>query len=184
LAKPSADSEALRHFLSRAGRTHDFSELHLVVTLYPDDDQPFLEMAVGVSLRSDGTAEPPIAWSLHPERQETAYKAATKLGLDAQLGFIKPGITAERERNVAESLAIGLGERESAFEWRFSRTRTAGLAGIYRMVAIIRGVKGAALEADILASATVRRPKLGVPLRAALPEMVRHVRLAGDPPNG
>ncbi len=66
LAKPDAERAAVQDYLLREMSTHDFYELHLVVNLYPDPNEPFVTLGIGVSLDSQDQSDRPIAWSLFP----------------------------------------------------------------------------------------------------------------------
>jgi hypothetical protein len=174
-ARPKAEQAILKKYLEHEGRTHNFFELHLVMTLHPDPAEPFVTAGVGVSLESDNFPKP-IAWSLYPIQSASPVKVVTSIGLNAKLGVIGPGVNRTVEHSVEDQFILGLGERESEFEWRFTRTKQAELVGIQRMFAVIKASKDSSFAASITVSATVRRSKMGIAaFRADLPEVVRRV---------
>jgi len=184
LKKPGADAErpAIREHLTREAKSHDFFELHLVLTLYPDQEEPFQTVAVNVALTADDPADDPIAWSLFPLRSATPIKVTTDVGLNAKLGFIQPTVDRKVETPIEKNFVLGLGEGESDFEWRFTETRAATLVGIQRMFAVVKVRRGGSFGAAVAVAATVRRQRLGLlHYNAELPSFVKRVVV---PPSG
>ncbi|GGS98263.1 hypothetical protein ACFFV7_21130 [Nonomuraea spiralis] len=176
LEQPEGERAAVDRYLLDTLATHDFFELHLVMTLYPDPGEPFEDAAMGVSLTTPDGRERPIAWSLFPLRSAVPVKVTNNVGINAKLGFAEPSLAHNTEHSRDDVFVLGLGERESDFEWRLRRTRAAELSGVQRMFAVVKARKGTPFEMTMIVSASVRRSRLGLSrFRARLPEVIRNV---------
>jgi hypothetical protein len=176
LGRPHMDHPSLDRYVLGMLASHEFFELHLVMTLYPEAGEPFEDAAVGVTFTGADEGNLPIAWSLFPLRSTVPVKVTNNLGISAKLGFVEPSAAHNTEYSRDDNFVLGLGERESSFEWRFRRTRTADLSGIHHMFAVVMAKKSDAFEVALVVSASVRRSKLGLArYRAKLPDTVGHV---------
>ncbi|WP_405535178.1 hypothetical protein OG787_12035 [Streptomyces sp. NBC_00075] len=174
----SVDAGVLEPYLVREAATSVFYLLHLVVNLRPDDRAPFAELGVGVALScpdgATGNGSGPIAWSLSPLRAAETTGVSTTVGLNGKFGIVEPQATRTVEGQ--SEYAIGMGERESDFEWRFTATPARGLAGAQHMYAVVKARGGTETRADIIVSASVRLSALGlIPYRAELPPLLARI---------
>jgi hypothetical protein len=174
----SVDAGVLTPYLAQEELNSAFYLLHLVVNLRPDNRAPFEELGVGVALScpasTSSNAVNPIAWSLSPLRATEATGVSTTLGLTGKLGIVEPQAT----RTVAgmSEYVVGVGERESDFEWRFTATNTRPLTGAQPMYAVIKAPSGIEIRANIVVSASVRLSKLGlIPYRPKLSPLLKEV---------
>ncbi|WP_150476454.1 hypothetical protein [Streptomyces alboniger] len=173
LDRPADERDAIDNHVRDRLATHEFYELHLVMTLHPQADEPFEDAALGVSLTALDGGEPPIAWSLFPLRATVPVTVTHSIGVNAKLGFVEPSATHSTELSSDQVSMLGLGERESDFEWRLRRTKAAELSGVQRMFAVVMARKGAPFQAKMIVSASVRRARLGLArFRANLPDNV------------
>ncbi|NUP16683.1 MAG: hypothetical protein HOZ81_11355 [Streptomyces sp.] len=174
----SVDAGVLEPYLVQEAATSTFYLLHLIVNLRPDERAPFAELGVGVALScpngGTGNESRPIAWSLSPLRSAEPTGVSTTIGLNGKFGIVEPQATRTVEGR--SDYAVGMGERESEFEWRFTATAARELTGAQHMYAIVKAPSTTATQADVIVSASVRLSSLGlIPYRAELPPLLAQI---------
>ncbi|MEV6318047.1 hypothetical protein [Streptomyces sp. NPDC051776] len=102
---------------------------------------------------------------------------STHLKLTAKLMLVEAGVECTPEKDSREELfVIGMGERDSDPEWRFSATASTPLVGDESLALIVRVPAGVPALAHITMAATIKQRRLGlIPYRAELPAALRTV---------
>ncbi len=169
-------------FLESQADQYDFLLLSQVCSFRPcPDGTPIVE--AGISIRLEAPGEPierqPIAWSISPKKRALPVTRSNQLKLTAKLMFVEadleltPNLGGREEHSV-----IGMGERDSDPEWRFSATAGTPLIGDETLALIVRIPVGVPATARIAMAATVKHRRLGlIPCRAELPPALRAFRL-------
>ncbi|MEW2069846.1 hypothetical protein [Streptomyces sp. NPDC007346] len=169
-------------FLESQSARYDYLLLSLVCSFRPSPGgPPFTDAGIGVRLEAPGQPadRQPIAWSISPKRRTAPVAPSGSLTLTANLMLVDAGVEYTPHRAGREKLfVVGMGERDSDPEWRFTATPETPLVGDESLALIIRTPAGAPAQAHIAVAATVRERRLGlIPYRAELPPALRAVDL-------
>ncbi|RAJ61676.1 hypothetical protein K378_04036 [Streptomyces sp. Amel2xB2] len=174
------DGDWLDFLESQAGE-YDYLFLSVVCSFRPSPDgTPFADAGIGIRLEAPGepAARQPIARSISPKKRALpATPSATQLTLTAKLLLVEAGVEYAPEQGGREELfVVGMGERDSDPEWRFSATASTPLVGDESLALIVRVPAGVAAHAHITVAATVKQRRLGlIPYRAELPHALRTI---------
>ncbi|MCX5341904.1 hypothetical protein [Streptomyces atratus] len=167
-------------FLESQADQYDYLLLNLVCSFRPSPDgTPFVDAGIGIRLEAPG--EPadrqPIAWSISPKKQALPVTPSAQLSLTAKLMFVEAGVEYTPQQDGREELfVVGMGERDSDPEWRFSATAGTPLVGDESLALIVRVPTGVPARAHITMAATVKQRRLGlIPYRAELPPALRTI---------
>ncbi|PRY00402.1 hypothetical protein [Allonocardiopsis opalescens] len=173
-------------FLAEEAERSEYFLLHLVLSFRPDrrsppGGEPFADAAVGVLLHSPdaGPGEQPVAWSITPKsRSGPRTGEPARVVLNAKLVFVESTLEFSPGGGGAALTVVGMGERQSDPEWRFTARPEHPLVGDEHVAVVVKAPRGRALRASVQVSASVRRRRLGlVPVRAELPGLVRSADL-------
>ncbi|MFC8566204.1 hypothetical protein ACFUIW_10615 [Streptomyces sp. NPDC057245] len=165
---------------SQVGR-YDYMLLSLVCSFRPArDGSPFVDAGIGIRLEApdEPTDRQPIAWSISPKKRAAPVSpSVTQLKLTAKLMLVEAGVEYAPEQGSREELfVVGMGERDSDPEWRFSATADTPLVGDESLALIVRVPTGVLARAHITMAATVKQRRLGlIPYRAELPAALRTI---------
>ncbi|RSS36443.1 hypothetical protein [Streptomyces sp. WAC08241] len=169
-------------FLESEADRYDYLLLSLVCSFRPSTDgAPFTDAGIGIRLEAPGLPadHQPIAWSLSPKRRAVPAAPSGSLTLTANLVLVDAGVEYSPGGGGQEKLfVVGMGERDSDPEWRFTATPDTPLVGDESLALIVRTPAGAPARAHVTVAATVRQRRLGlIPYRAELPPALRTVTL-------
>jgi len=169
-------------FLESQAGQYDFLLLSLVCSFRPSPDgTPFVDAGIGIRLEAPGepTDRQPIAWSISPKKRAFPVVPSAQLKLTAKLMLIEAGVEFTPEQGSREELfVVGMGERDSDPEWRFTATASAPLVGDESLALIVRVPAGVPALAHITMATTVKQRRLGlIPYRAELPPALRTIDL-------
>lgn len=179
-AQAAEGDEDWADFLESQAGQYDYLLLSLVCSFRPSPDgTPFVDAGIGIRLEAPG--EPadlqPIAWSISPKKRAFPVTPSTQLKLTAKLMLVEAGVEYTPEQGGREELfVVGMGERDSDPEWRFSATSGTPLVGDESLALIVRVPAGVPARAHITLAATVKQRRLGlIPYRAVLPPALRTI---------
>lgn len=152
-----------------AAAVHHYTAVRLAATFEPAPGETFVQAWVQVILKGQAGAEPPLAWSMTPDRVSTPRSVTTGVKVTADLKLVSIG--ASRESEVAGELvsvaAINLLRADPA--WEFSRTETSEIRWCHDLALLVRSPAGAQVVADLAVVVSVRRRHLKVfPYRVLL----------------
>lgn len=169
-------------FLELQAGQYDYLLLSLVCSFRPSPGgTPFVDAGIGIQLEVPGepTDRRPIAWSISPKKRALPATPSAQLKLTAKLMLVEAGVEFTPEQGSREELfVVGMGERDSDPEWRFSATASTPLVGDESLALIVRAPVGMPARAHITIGATVRQRRLGlIPYRAQLPPALRTIDL-------
>ncbi|WP_030746965.1 hypothetical protein [Streptomyces sp. NRRL S-31] len=167
-------------FLESQAGQYDYLLLSLVCSFRPSPGgAPFVDAGIGIRLEApDEPADrQPIAWSISPKRRALPVTPSTQLKLTAKLMLVEAGVEYTPEQGGREELfVVGMGERDSDPEWRFSATTGTPLVGDESLALIVRVPADVPALAHITMAATVKQRRLGlIPYRAELPPTLRTI---------
>ncbi|MYT24314.1 hypothetical protein GTW69_29200 [Streptomyces sp. SID7760] len=167
-------------FLESQADDYDYLLLSLVCSFRPSTDgAPFTDAGIGIRLEApDQPADrQPIAWSISPKKRAVPVRPSGSLTLTANLMLVDAGVEFTPNQGGHEKLfVVGMGERDSDPEWRFTATTDTPLIGDESLAVIVRTPAGAPAQAHITVAATVKRRRLGlIPYRAELPPALRTI---------
>lgn len=173
------DGTPLGDYLRTEARRSSYFILDLVMSIRPEEGESFVNLGVGVQLASvDSSREPPIAWSLAPLRSGTPVPLRRTVGLTVKAVLVEPKIEQQTEASRDDNFVVAFGQRESAFEWRYTASQQHPLIGTQQMQAVIKAPTGTGFRADIVVGATVRLPRSGFRgwrYRADLPAQMKTI---------
>ncbi|MFJ5932859.1 hypothetical protein [Streptomyces sp. NPDC093071] len=169
-------------FLDAQSAHYDFLLLSIVCSFRPSSEgTPFANAGIGVRLEAPGQSDDrqPIAWSISPKRRAVPVAPSGSLTLTANLMLVDAGMEFTPHQGGREELfVVGMGERDSDPEWRFTATPDTPLIGDESLSLIIRTPAGVPTQAHIAVAATVKQRRLGlIPYRAELPSALRTIDL-------
>ncbi|WP_327417291.1 hypothetical protein [Streptomyces sp. NBC_01233] len=167
-------------FLESQADRYDYLLLSLVCSFRPaSDGAPFTDAGIGIRLEApDEPADrQPIAWSISPKRRAVPVPPSGSLTLTANLMLVDAGVEFTPHQGGQEKLfVVGMGERDSDPEWRFTATPGTPLVGDESLALIVRTPAGTPTRAHVTVAATVRQRRLGlIPYRAELPPALRTI---------
>ncbi|MFE1507816.1 hypothetical protein [Streptomyces sp. NPDC058726] len=167
-------------FLESQAGQYDYFLLSLVCSFRPaPDGAPFVDAGIGIRLEApdEPTDRQPIAWSISPKKRALPVTPSTQMKLTAKLMLVEAGLEYTPEQSSREELfVVGMGERDSDPEWRFSATARTPLVGDESLTLIVRVPVGVPALAHITLAATVKQRHLGlIPYRAELPPALRTI---------
>ncbi|MFF4160581.1 hypothetical protein [Streptomyces sp. NPDC001678] len=174
------DEDWVEFLESQAGQ-YDYFLLSLICSFRPSPDgTPFVDAGIGIRLEAPGqTADrQPIAWSISPKKRALPVTPSSpQLKLTAKLMLVEAGVEYTPEQGGREELfVVGMGERDSDPEWRFSATASTPLVGDESITLIVRAPAVVPAQAHITMAATVKQRRLGlIPYRAELPPALRTI---------
>ncbi|MFD7441215.1 hypothetical protein [Streptomyces sp. NPDC059909] len=169
-------------FLESQSTRYDYLLLSLVCSFRPSPDgAPFTNAGIGVRLEAPGQSDDqqPIAWSTSPKKRAVPVVPSGSLTLTANLMLVDAGVEFTPHQGGREELfVVGMGERDSDPEWRFTATPDTPLVGDESLSLIIRTPVGVPTQAHITVAATVKQRRLGlIPYRAVLPPALQTIAL-------
>lgn len=181
-AQATEGDEDWLDFLESQSGQYDYLLLSLVCSFRPSvDGSPFADAGIGIRLEAPGepVARQPIAWALLPKKRALPVASAAHLTLTARLMFVEAGVEYTPDPNGREELfVVGMGERDSDPEWRFTATAGTLLVGDETLALIVRVPAGVPAQALITIAATVRQRRLGlIPYRAQIPPALQTIDL-------
>jgi hypothetical protein len=98
-------------------------------------------------------AEPPVAWSMKPDRIASDVKRSTSLSLGPKLTIADVGIEASVQRGVERVMqdvsVLATGEKTPSPRWTLSRTPSAPLTGSTRLAVVVRAPRDVAVTTAI-----------------------------------
>ncbi|MFJ7059969.1 hypothetical protein ACIQVA_19990 [Streptomyces microflavus] len=168
-------------FLESQADQYDYLLLSLVCSFRPSPDgTPFVDAGIGIRLEAPGQPadRQPIAWSISPKKRALPVTpSSAQLKLTAKLMLVEAGMEYTPEQGSNEELfVVGMGERDSDPEWRFSATAGTPLVGDESLALIVRLPTSVPARAHITMAATVKQRRLGlIPYRAELPPALRTI---------
>ena len=173
------DGTPLGEYLRAEARMSSYFILDLVVSVRPEEGESFVNLGVGVQLVSmDSSREQPIAWSLAPLRSATPVPLRRTVGLTVKAVLVESKVEQQTEESREDNFVVAFGQRESAFEWRYTANTQRPLIGTHQMQAVIKAPTGTEVRADIVVAASVRLPRSGLRgrrYRADLPTRLKTV---------
>jgi hypothetical protein len=171
----------LQRFIERESDRYAFHALRLACTFRPEDGEPFTECWVGIDLRrsDDSPDEPPLAWSMQPQRLDRVTQLSSKFTYSAQLKLSVAGLGVSGERGTSGDKTTAYlqayGELGAAPWWELYRIKgVAELRGMQELRLVVRTPATAPVDGKASIEAKVERRKYGV--------MRYVVSLPGDPP--
>jgi len=172
----SADDAELRRFVAGEAADSDFYLLHLTCTLRPAEEEPFTEALIEMDLAEEDGTDPPIAWSMQPDRMTDSVEVSRTVSLGPTLKLCGVGVDlkGEQSRKVTKQQVSveAMYELESTPSWGLYRTSSSELRGLYRFHLVVRASKGSVVSGTTLVEAKIRRRRWGViPYAADLAEV-------------
>ncbi|CAL9368700.1 hypothetical protein SUDANB105_00815 [Streptomyces sp. enrichment culture] len=169
-------------FLDAQSAHYDYLLLSIVCSFRPSPEgAPFANAGIGVRMEAPGQSadRQPIAWSISPKRRAVPVAPSGSLTLTANLMLVDAGVEFTPQQGGREELfVVGMGERDSDPEWRFTATPDTPLIGDEALSLIVRTPVGVPTQAHITVAATVKQRRLGlIPYRAELPPALRTIDL-------
>ncbi len=166
----STDDAELRRFLAEEAAGSDFYLLHLTCTLRPSEEEPFKEVLIELDLAQkqaqEGGTDPPIAWSMEPDRLVNPVEVSRTFSLGPTLKFSGVGVdlTAGQQSKITrqEVFLEAMYELESTPSWGLYRTSSAELRGLHRFHLVVRAPKDSIVSGTALVEAKVQRRRFGV----------------------
>lgn len=148
---------------------HHYTTVRLTATFEPAPGETFVQAWVQVKLKGQTGAEPPLAWSMTPDKVSTPRTATAGLQVTANLQLVSIG--ASRESEVAGErvsvAAINLLRADPA--WEFSRTETSEIRWCHDLALMVRSPADTRVVGDLAVVVSVRRRHLKVfPYRVQL----------------
>jgi hypothetical protein len=164
------DDDDLRVFAAAEAGVHAYHLVHLAATFTSaPGDPPFASAEIELLLSASGTgpdaADPPVAWSMQPQRvtddqtAETTWKFGPELtleGVGVKLGSVEHTRTRTVPRVAVEALRL----LQPDPGWRVSATTARPVAGTYRFVLVVRARHAAAVHLFVTMRTTVRQRSL------------------------
>ncbi|MCP9974346.1 hypothetical protein [Streptomyces somaliensis] len=147
-AQAAEGDEDWQDFLESQADQYDYLLLSLVCSFRPAHDGS-LFVDAGIGIRLEAPDEPadrqPIAWSISPKKRAAPVSPSAQLKLTAKLMLVEAGVEYAPEQGGREELfVVGMGERDSDPEWRFSATASTPLVGDESLALIVRVPAGRA----------------------------------------
>ncbi|MGI5375201.1 hypothetical protein ACQEV2_13315 [Streptomyces sp. CA-251387] len=164
----AGDDAALRTLLG--DREWSFHLVHLGATFTPSEDARFGQAWLTVQLRRDdgAEAEPPIVWSLTPQRAAQPVERPLSFTLGARLLF-EASIEVSTTGRRTEVFVEGYGLQEPTCTWEFTPTSTDEVRGSQRLALVARTPRETAVTGAVDLRATLTRRRLGFfPFRTTL----------------
>jgi hypothetical protein len=176
------DDDNLKAFVAAESGKHAYYLVHLAATFTSGPGDPAFESAtLDLALSTAGVApvggQPPIAWSMLPQRVTDDATSEFKWNFGPEVTVEDAGVklgSIERTttRTVGQVVVEGLGLLRSDPSWRVSAVPRRPIGGSYRFVLIVRAVHGATVHVAVAMRVTVRERRLLRMRSAYLPPVV------------
>lgn len=157
----------LRTFVAAEAGRHTYHLTHVALSLICDRGDPKFESAtLSLLLSATGGAAPePVAWSMLPQRVTEEESVTTNFRFGPELTLEPVGLSlgsVERSgtRTSARLAVEARGLLRSDPSWRLTDTPRNPIAGIHRLVLVVRGAAGAVPQAVVGVRATVRERRV------------------------
>ena len=167
-ASDVAHDPELAGFIKSQGGDYTFHALRLSCSFRPADDEPFTGCWVGIGLsRADGAdGEPPIAWSMEPDRLSQPAHVSKTFTFKAELKLPLAGISGSAARGSSSHAALAFvqayGELGSEPSWEFRRIPGGDLNGMHQLKLVVRAPSGVPVQGTTSIEANIERRRFGV----------------------
>ncbi|MGW5617564.1 hypothetical protein [Streptomyces sp. NPDC003877] len=158
----------------------DYFVLAFVCTYRPvsdDDSAPFVESRIGVRLSAPGSMREPVALALSPDTASAATGRSLRFALTVPLGVVEPSVEYATDGSEEEQYVVAYGRGSSCPEWLLRDAPSHPLSGDFLLAAVVGAPAGAAVRAEVIVAASLRRMRL-LRSRAELPPTLHTIDLA------
>ncbi|MER5431579.1 hypothetical protein [Streptomyces sp. NPDC002588] len=165
--------------LASASPDDDYFVVAFVCTFRPGadgDDAPFKDARIGIRLSAPGEGPQPVALALSPDTASAASGNSLRFALSVPLGFVEPSVEYATDGSQEEQYitAYGLGSGDP--EWLLREVPGHPLRGDVLLAVVVRAPAGAAVRAEVIVAASLRKLKL-LRSRADLPPRLHTIDL-------
>lgn len=114
----------------------------------------------GGDTNGDANSNPPIAWSMTPQRRSTPVSSSAQIEIKADLKVVSVGATSTHGGTREEISLLALNLLRSDPMWEFTRTRNTEIAGSERLVMMVRSPAGHPVHGRLNVIALIGRRRL------------------------
>ncbi|CAL9440107.1 hypothetical protein SUDANB145_02228 [Streptomyces sp. enrichment culture] len=157
----------------------DYFVLAFVCTYRPvadGDTAAFVESRVGVQLSAPGSARPPVALALSPDTASAASGRSLRFAVTVPLVIAEPSVEYASDGSQEEQYIAAYGRGHSDPEWLLRDAPGHPLSGDFLLAMVVGAPANAAVQAEVIVAASMRRLKL-LRSRAELPPAVHTIDL-------
>ncbi|MFI9153204.1 hypothetical protein [Streptomyces sp. NPDC053367] len=158
----------------------DYFVLAFVCTYRPesdDDKAPFVESRIGIRLSAPGSDREPVALALSPDTESAASGRSLRFALTVPLVVAEPSVEYATDGSAEEQYVVAHGRGSSFPGWLLRDAPGHPVSGDFLLAMVVGAPAGAAVRAEVIVAASLRRMRL-LRSRAALPPVLHTIDLA------
>lgn len=129
----------------------------LAVTFDGSEDERIEKVWVQIKLTATQSPQPPIVWSMTPEKVSSPVEMFGSVEIKANLKVFTTGATASRKTTGEATFLEALNLLRPDPVWEFSRSPAHAIKGAHRLVLVVRSPARTAVEGRLSITASIRR---------------------------